>query len=121
VLPLPDGMGPVIINAGTNLNGVGLGDTVSIYDDVGNVVASGGKVIKIEEVKSPYTKGPASNTVTVAIPNNDVGPVNAMDSSGHKLKIKPGTQPKTVTSTTAPAAGAAPTPIEPAPATTPTS
>jgi hypothetical protein len=120
-LPLPDGMGPVIINAGTNLNGVGLGDTVSIYDDVGNVVASGGKVIKIEEVKSQYTKGPSSNAVTVAIPKDDVGPVNAMDSSGHKLKIKPGTQPKTVTSTTAPGAGAAPTPIEPAPATTPTS
>jgi hypothetical protein len=119
-LPLPPGMGKVIINVGTSLNGIGLGDTVSIYAD-GNVVASGGKVIKIEEIKSQYTKGPASNAVTVAIPDADVGPVNALDSSGIKPQIKPGTQPKTVTSTTAPAAGAAPTPIEPAPATTPTS
>lgn len=119
-LPVPDGMGEVTFSPSGGLDPtLKLGDPVTVYDDAGNVVASGGKLLNISDVKSQYTKI-VSKSVKVAVAKEDVGPVNALDSSGRKLKLKPGTQPK-ATTTTAPAAATVPTPIQPAPATTPTS
>ena len=121
-LPVPTGMGEVNLNAGTALDPtLSVGDPVTLYDDAGNVISSGGKILKITEVKSQYTKA-ISKTVKIAVATEDVGPVNALDTSGRKIKIKPGIQPKATTTTGAPA-NTAPTPIQtaPAPATTPTS
>lgn len=113
----PPNTTPIGVPAAATLNpGVELGATVSILDSDGKVVASGGKVLQITETKAQIGPG-TTKTISVAVANDEVGPVNAAESAGH-VKVVAGTLPKATTTTSAPAA-TAPVPIQPAPATTP--
>jgi hypothetical protein len=113
----PPNTTPIGVSAGAALNpGVEVGATVSILDSDGKVVASGGKVLQITEAKALIGKG-TTKTVSVAVANDEVGPVNAAESAGH-VKVVAGTLPKATTTTTA-VASTVPIPIQPAPTTPP--
>jgi hypothetical protein len=118
----PPNTAPVTVNAGTSLADTDItpGSKVTLYDEDGQIVASGGTVLKVTETKLAFPKGAIGKSLKVAVTGDEVKAVTAASSGGRKIKVVEGTQAKT-TPTTAPAAGAAPTPIEPAPATTPTS
>lgn len=116
----PPNTRPVTVNAGTTLEeGIIPGAKVSLYDE-GELISGDGTVLKVSETPVKVPKGAFSKSVRVAVPTAEAGAINSAISSGHRIKIVEGAQEKPTT-TTAPPAGAAPTPIEPAPATTPTS
>ena len=112
---------PVDVGVGATLpSGIELGAAVSLLDSNGQVVSGGGLVTQIRDVKPQYGKG-LIKQVVVHVPNDDIDAVNAAKAaSGGKLGIQPGARAKATTTTTA-APSTTPTPIEPAPATTPSS
>ena len=118
VLSVPAGMGEVNLSGGTGALTFKVGDDVTLYDEA-QVVANG-KVLGITESPGGFEGKTITKLVKIAVPTEDVTTVNGLDASGKKLKIKSGTQLKPTTTTTA-APSTTPTPIEPAPATTPTS
>ncbi len=117
-LPAPPNTQPVDVKVGASLpSGIERGAKVSVLDQDGKVLASGATVTQIKEAPATYGKGTIM-TAVVAVSNDDyqdVGAVNPAD-----LQVRAGTLPKATTTTTAPPS-TAPTPIEPAPATTPPS
>ncbi|HVW31539.1 MAG TPA: hypothetical protein VHL53_03270 [Acidimicrobiia bacterium] len=94
--------------------GIEPGAGVTVINAEGQAVG-GGTVLKITQSKAPIGKG-VVNSASVAVRNADLAAVNAALAKG-KVRLQPGL-PQTTTSTAAPTA---PVPIEPAPATTPTS
>ncbi len=113
-LATPPNTTPISVTTSTLEPGVELGATVSILDSNGKVVASGGKVLQITEAKTQFGK---TRTVSVAVATDEAGPVSAAASSG-RVRVVQGALPKAATTTSAPAA-TTPIPIQPAPATTP--
>lgn len=114
----PPNTQPVDIKVGTSLpTGIEVNAKVSVLDQDNKVLASGATVIQIKE--TPATVGKNTiKTAVVAVSNDDYPDVSAVNLED--LRVRLGTLPKATTTTTA-APSTTPTPIEPAPATTPPS
>jgi hypothetical protein len=96
--------------------GIESGAPVTVLNADGQAVG-GGTVLKITQSKASIGKG-VINTASVAVRNADLPAVNAaVAKAGGRARLQPGL-PQTTTTTAAPTA---PVPIQPAPATTPTS
>lgn len=107
---------PVDVNVGASLpSGIEPNAKVSLLDPDGKVLASGATVTQIKEVPASIGKG-INKVAVVAVSNDDYQDVAA----AKKLTVRAGVLPKATTTTTA-APSTTPTPIEPAPATTPSS
>ena len=116
----PPNSTPVDVGVGTQLpTGIELEAKVSILDSTGQVVSGSGVVTQIKQVPAQFPKGAINNFVVVHVPNEDLQAVNSAKVAG-KLSVALGHQPKATTTTTGPPS-TTPTPIEPAPATTPPS
>jgi hypothetical protein len=115
--PQPPDTTPVDISLGATVGtGIESGAPVTVLNADGQAVG-GGTVLKITQSKAPIGKG-VVNTASVAVRNADLPAVNAaVAKAPTKVRLQPGL-PQTTTTTAAPAA---PVPIQPAPATTPTS
>ena len=114
--PKPAGTRAVSAKAGTaDLEGIEPGSKVTIYSDEegGKILANGATVLKITQQKTTFG---ITKTVRVAVTEQEVQAVTTAE----KVIIVEGETPTTTTATTAPAS-TVPTPIEPAPATTPSS
>jgi hypothetical protein len=112
--PQPPDTTPVDISLATVGTGIESGAPVTVLNTDGQAVG-GGTILKITQSKASIGKG-VVNTASVAVRNADLPAVNAAVAKG-KVRLQPGL-PQTTTTTAAPAA---PVPIQPAPATTPTS
>jgi hypothetical protein len=100
-------------------SGVDLDAKVSVLDADATVLASGATVTQIKDVPGGFGGKTITKVVVVAVSNDDYQAVLTAGTKG-KLQVRPGALPKATTTTTA-APSTTPTPIEPAPATTPTS
>lgn len=115
-LPPPPDTTPVNnISLGTDPGTIVLGSPVTILNGEGQAVG-GGTVIKITTAKGLGKT--VAYSATVAVRNADLAAVNpAVAKNPRGIRLQPGL-PQPTTTTSAPAA---PVPIQPAPATTPTS